>query len=101
MTELRIVAAAEEEYLSATQWSAEHSTSAADGFTTAVAAAFRRILEQPEWGAACDAFHRQVIVRGYPFIVVYRYETNEPADGPHPRRCSRPLQPRPGYWAER
>jgi plasmid stabilization system protein ParE len=92
MTELRILAAAEAEYLSAAQWYAERSASAADGFTTAVAAAFRRILEQPEWGAACDAVHRQVIVRGYPFVIVYRAEdTPVPAARPAGGRL-RPLE---------
>jgi len=101
MTELRILAAAEAEYLSAAQWYAERSATAADGFTTAVAAALRRILEQPEWGAACDAVHRQVIVRGYAFVIVYRAE-----DTPVP--AARLLvvavahsSRRPDYWAER
>jgi hypothetical protein len=31
------------------------------------AAAFRRIRDRPEWGAACDDAHRLVIVRGYPY----------------------------------
>jgi hypothetical protein len=42
MTELRILSAAEAEYLSATLWYAERSASAADGFTTAVAHCSRR-----------------------------------------------------------
>jgi plasmid stabilization system protein ParE len=101
MTELRILAAAEAEYLSAARWYAERSSAAADGFTTAVAAAFRRILEQPEWGAACDAVHRQVIVRGYPFVVVYR---NEQMNQPTARMLVVAVahgSRRPDYWVER
>ena len=89
MAKLIVAEAAEAEYAAAAEWYAERSHAAADGFTEAVAAAFRRILDRPEWGAACDALHRQVIVRGYP------YQDRLPHHGRwrDSRRCDSALQP--------
>ncbi|MFM7412200.1 MAG: hypothetical protein ACKO6E_03170, partial [Planctomycetota bacterium] len=61
MAKLIIGEAAEAEYQAAAEWYAERSSAVADGFTEAVAAAFRRILDRPERGAACDDVHRLVI----------------------------------------
>ena len=63
MAKLVFGEAAEAEYALTAKWYAERSLAAANGFTEAVAAAFRRILDRPEWGAACDDAHRLVIVR--------------------------------------
>jgi len=61
MAKLIIGEAAEAEYQAAAECYAERSSAVADGFTEAVAAAFRRILDRPERGAACDDVHRLVI----------------------------------------
>ncbi len=61
------------------------------------AAAFRRILDRPEWGAACDALHRQVIVRGYPYQIVYCIMDAGAILIVAIAHCSR----RPDYWVAR
>ncbi len=97
MAKLIIGEAAEAEYVAAADWYAERSHAAADGFTEAVAAAFRRILDRPEWGAACDDAHRQVIVRGYPYQIVYRIMDAGAILVVAIAHCSR----RPDYWVAR
>lgn len=97
MADLVVSEAAENEYEAASRWYADRNPAAADGFTLAVAAAFRRILELPEWGALCDDVHRQVIVRGYPYRIIYRAVADDLILVIAVSHCSR----RPGYWAER
>jgi len=97
MAELIVGEAAEAEYAAAAGWYAERSLAAADGFTAAVAAAFRRILDRPEWGAACDDAHRLVIVRGYPYQIIYRIAADNSILVVAVAHCSR----RPAYWAGR
>jgi len=97
MAELIVGEAAEAEYAAAFDWYAERSLAAAAGFTEAVAAAFRRILDRPEWGAACDDAHRLVIVRGYPYQVVYRIMDAGTILVVAIAHCSR----RPDYWVAR
>ena len=97
MAKLVIGEAAEAEYQAAAEWYAERSPAVADGFTEAVAAAFRRILDRPEWGAACDDAHRLVIVRGYPYQIIYRNVVERSILVVAVAHCSR----RPAYWAGR
>ena len=97
MAKLVIGEAAEAEYTAAADWYAERSPAAADGFTEAVAAAFLRILDRPEWGAACDDAHRLVIVRGYPYQIIYRNVVERSILVVAVAHCSR----RPAYWAGR
>jgi toxin ParE1/3/4 len=97
MAKLVIGEAAEAEYAAAAQWYAERSPAAADGFTEAVAAAFRRILDRPAWGAACDDDHRLVIVRGYPYQIIYRNAVEGSILIVAVAHCSR----RPAYWVQR
>lgn len=94
MAELLILDAAEDEYLAAARWYGERSSVAAEGFMQAVALAFQRIIDRPEWGASCDAVHRQVIVRGYPYRVVYRELGTDRVVVIAIAHGSR----RPGYW---
>ena len=94
MAELIVGESAEAEYAAAADWYAERSHAVADGFTEAVAAAFRRILDRPQWGAACDKVHRQVIVRGYPYQVIYRIMDADTIFVVAIAHCSR----RPDYW---
>jgi len=97
MAKLVIGEAAEAEYQAAAEWYAQRSPAVADGFTEAVAAAFRRILDRPEWGAACDDDHRLVIVRGYPYQIIYRMAADNSILVVAVAHCSR----RPAYWAGR
>jgi len=97
MANLIVAEAAEAEYAAAADWYAERSIAAADGFTEAVAAAFRRILDRPEWGAACDDAHRLVIVRGYPYQIIYRTVADDLILVIAVAHCSR----RPDYWVQR
>ncbi|MFM7136916.1 MAG: type II toxin-antitoxin system RelE/ParE family toxin [Planctomycetota bacterium] len=88
--------AAEAEYAAAASWYAQRSLAAAEGFTEAVAAAFRRILDRPQWGAACDDVHRQVIVRGYPSQIIYRIVDPDTMLVVAVAHCSRT----PNYWTQ-
>ncbi|MFN7811300.1 MAG: type II toxin-antitoxin system RelE/ParE family toxin [Planctomycetia bacterium] len=97
MAKLIVGEAAEAEYAAAVDWYAAGSLAAADGFTEAVAAAFRRILDRPEWGAACDDAHRLVIVRGYPYQIIYRMAADNSTLVIAVAHCSR----RPDYWLQR
>ncbi len=97
MANLIVAEAAEAEYAAAADWYAERSHAAAEGFTEAVAAAFRRILDRPEWGAACDDAHRLVIVRGYPYQIIYRMATDNLILVIAVAHCSR----RPDDWVQR
>jgi len=97
MAKLVIGEAAEAEYQAAAEWYAERSLAAADGFTEAVAAAFRRILAHPERGAACDDVHRLVIVRALPYQIIYRMAADNSILVVAVAHCSR----RPAYWAGR
>jgi plasmid stabilization system protein ParE len=97
MADLLVSEAAEAEYAAAARWYAERSPAAADGFTEAVAAAFTRILGRPQWGAPCDEVHRQVIVRGYPYQIIYRILAETSILVVAVAHCSR----RPDYWATR
>ena len=97
MAKLIVGEAAEAEYAAAVDWYAARSLTAADGFTEAVAAAFRRILDRPEWGAACDDAHRLVIVRGYPYQIIYRMAADNSTVVIAVAHCSRS----PDYWAQR
>jgi toxin ParE1/3/4 len=97
MAELRILAAAEEEYGAAARWYADRSPTAADGFTKAVEAVFQRIIDRPEWGALCDTMHRQMIVSGYPYSIVYRRIGGDQLLIVAVAHASR----KPGYWMHR
>jgi plasmid stabilization system protein ParE len=97
MADVLILRAADDEYVAAMQWYAERSISAALGFEAAVSSAITLIATLPNWHPACDGRHRFVIVRGYPFQVIYRI------DGPASivvvaiAHCSR----EPDYWRHR
>jgi len=97
MADVLILQAADNEYVAALQWYAERSITAAIGFEAAVACAIDSITVQPNWPPACDERHRFIIVRGYPFQVIYRI------DGPASivvvaiAHCSR----EPDYWRYR
>jgi plasmid stabilization system protein ParE len=96
MAKLIIGEAAEAEYAAAVDWYAARSLAAADGFTESVAA-FRRILDRPGWGAACDDAHRLVIVRGYPYQIIYRMAADNSTLVIAVAHCSRS----PDYWVQR
>jgi toxin ParE1/3/4 len=70
---------------------------AADGFTKAVEAVFQRIIDRPEWGALCDTMHRQMIVSGYPYSIVYRRIGGDQLLIVAVAHASR----KPGYWMHR
>ena len=97
MADVLILRAAEDEYVAALRWYADKSITAAVGFEAAIASAINSIATQPNWHPACDDRHRFMIVRGYPFQVIYRI------DGPASivvaaiAHCSR----EPDYWRYR
>jgi toxin ParE1/3/4 len=74
MADVLILRAAEDEYVAAMQWYAERSVTAAIGFEAAVASAITSIATQPSWHPTCDDRHRFMIVRGYPFHLIYRID---------------------------
>jgi plasmid stabilization system protein ParE len=74
MADVLILQAADDEYVAALRWYAERSIAAAIGFEAAVACAIDSITVHPSWAPVCDERHRFMIVRGYPFQVIYRID---------------------------
>ena len=96
MTEVVITAAAEAEYSEAFCWYAERSLSAAEGFEREFQKALELIGADPERFARCDDRHRRVLMRRYPYQVIYRLEREKVvvAAVAHGKR-------KPTYWRHR
>ena len=75
MADVVVLDAAAAEYAVALRWYAERSVAAAEGFETAISQAIEAIALQPLWYPACDERHRFVMVRGYPYQLIYRLDS--------------------------
>ncbi len=75
MADMVVLEAAAAEYAVALRWYAERSVAAAEGFETAISQAIEAIALQPLWYPACDERHRFVMVRGYPYQLIYRLDS--------------------------
>jgi plasmid stabilization system protein ParE len=87
---------AEDEYREAYEWYAERSKRAAERFESAIDRALQLIEEAPDRWPMCDERHRFVIVKKYPYHVVYRCERDRVlvVAVAHGKR-------KPGYWRKR
>ncbi|MBS0260846.1 MAG: type II toxin-antitoxin system RelE/ParE family toxin [Planctomycetes bacterium] len=72
MDEVLIAEAAEEEYTASLAWYAARSLQAAEGFEAEIGIALKAVAEHPERYPLCDERHRFLLIRRYPFQVIYR-----------------------------
>ena len=96
MTAIRFLPAAETELLREVAYYAKAQTGAGIRFLSAVEAALVRVNHHPLGGAPSYKFTRSILVKGFPFSIVYRVSTHEVvvvAIAPHRKR--------PQYWSSR
>jgi plasmid stabilization system protein ParE len=72
MNELLLGEGAERDYTDSLVWYAERSRFAALGFEAEIEWAFEKIAENPERYPFCDDRHRFMLLRKYPFQILYR-----------------------------
>lgn len=89
--------AARAEYLNALQWFGQRSRQAGDGFEQAFADALDAVTRLPRAYALIDGTHRQALVPGYPYLVVYRVTARGGVRVLAVAHSARA----PGYWAGR
>jgi plasmid stabilization system protein ParE len=96
MTEVTIHPEAEAEYEYALRWYLERSPQAAERFETAFTQAIESIRAQPGMFPMCDGHHRIVLVKRYPYTVIYRWDGDSARviAVAHSKR-------RPGSWSDR
>ncbi|MFO1225757.1 type II toxin-antitoxin system RelE/ParE family toxin [Roseateles sp.] len=93
---IEFLPAAEAELLHEVDYYSQARTGAGIRFQAAVEAAIERAARHPAGGAPAAAGARSMLVRGFPFSVVYRAEPRlllVVAIAPHRRQ--------PGYWLSR
>jgi plasmid stabilization system protein ParE len=93
---VRFLPEAEAELLHEVEYYSSARTGSGIRFQAAVEAALERATRHPLGGAPSHHSTRSVLVKGFPFSVVYRLSVNEflvVAIAPHRRR--------PGYWLAR
>jgi plasmid stabilization system protein ParE len=96
MANVLIAAAAEQDYAEALSWYASRSRQAALAFEAEFERAIDSIQTSRQRFPLCDASHRFLLMRRFPFQVIFR-ETSGQAlivAVAHTKR-------RPGYWRER
>jgi plasmid stabilization system protein ParE len=77
-------------------WYLDRSPQAAERFEAAFNAAIEAIQLHPTMYPFCDASHRLVVLKRYPYILVYR------SDGVNARVIAVAHSKRlPGYWSNR
>jgi plasmid stabilization system protein ParE len=93
---VQIHPAALEEAEAATDWYAERSRRAAEGFLNELRRAIQQISEYPEQFPVLEFGMRRIVLRKFPYILVYRASATsvEIVAIAHGRR-------RPGYWRNR
>lgn len=96
MKRIRVCSAAESEFTDALCWYAERSSAAALDFDCEFDAVLAKIAESPDRFPRCDARHRFVLMRRFPYQVIYRVlaETVTIIAVAH-------TSLEPGYWANR
>ena len=72
MDEVLVAEAAEEEYTASLAWYAARNPQAAEEFEAEIALALRAIAEHPERYPLCDDRHRFLLLKRYPFQIIYR-----------------------------
>lgn len=96
MTPLRLCSAAEEEFTEALCWYANRSREVALDFDTELELGLARIADDPESFPYCDDRHRFVLMRRFPYQIIYRV-INEEVTVIAIAHTSR----QPAYWRER
>ncbi len=96
MTRIRVCSAAESEFTDALCWYGKRSSDVALNFDSEFDAVLAKIAESPDRYPACDERHRYVLMRRFPYQVIYRTVTDEITiiAVAHTSR-------EPGYWADR
>lgn len=96
MTRLRICSAADAEFTDALCWYAERSPDVALTFDSEFDEVLARIADSPGRFPVCDDRHRYVLMRRFPYLVIYRTvaETITIIAVAHTSR-------EPGYWTDR
>jgi plasmid stabilization system protein ParE len=96
VAEVTLHAGAEADYEEALAWYLDRSPQAADRFEAAVGEAIDAIAAHPTLFPRCDARHRYILLRRYPFSLVYR------DDGDAVRVIAiAHSKRRRGYWSDR
>ena len=72
MVDVVIASPAELEYVEALCWYAERSLRAADRFDREFDEAIRLIASNPERFPSCDTRHRWLLMRRFPYQIIYR-----------------------------
>jgi plasmid stabilization system protein ParE len=96
MIPLRLLPQAEAELLHEVEYYSNARRGTGIRFQAAIEASLERAARHPQGGAPLAAGTRSVLVKGFPFSVVYRASEREllvVAIAPHRRR--------PGYWLSR
>ncbi|WP_165070370.1 type II toxin-antitoxin system RelE/ParE family toxin [Paludisphaera rhizosphaerae] len=96
MTEVKIHPEAEAEYEHALGWYLDRSSQAAARFEAAFDEAIQAIRSHPEMFPRCDEVHRYVLLRRFPYSLIYRVEGESATifAVAHSKR-------RTGYWSGR
>lgn len=97
MPEVVVSSAAEAEYVEALVWYSAQSKRAAEGFEAVFSTALQAIAANPESYARCDAGHRFLRIRPYPYQLIYRHLADETWLVVAVAHRSR----RPRYWTRR
>ena len=71
-TEVRFHPEAATEYIDAHSWYAARSAAIADRFEAAVAKGVQRIVEAPNRWPNYDVTHRKLLLRRFPYLLIYR-----------------------------
>ncbi|MEZ6101394.1 MAG: type II toxin-antitoxin system RelE/ParE family toxin [Pirellulaceae bacterium] len=96
MIGVRVCSAAEAEFTDALCWYAERSPDVALNFDSEFDAVLAKIAESPDRYPVCDDRHRYVLMRRFPYQVIYRTiaDTVTVIAVAHTSR-------EPGYWTDR
>ncbi len=95
-TEVAFHPKASAEYTGAYAWYAVHDLRAADRFEQEVESSVQRIVRDPHRWPRYDETHRKLVLRRFPYLVIYREHGNRIwiVAVAHGHR-------RPGYWKKR
>jgi toxin ParE1/3/4 len=93
---VRFISQAEGEVLQATAHYLEHSGDLADKFLGSVANATDLLLQFPGIGSPVEGAARRILLRTFPYQIVYRVEGDEIRV-----YAVAHLKRRPGYWTRR
>lgn len=97
MVEIVIGDGAEADYSDSLRWYAERSLRAAKGFEAEFERAILAIAAHPDRYPACDERHRFLLLKRYPFQIIYRPINDDSVLIVAVAHTSR----RPSYWSDR